>query len=287
MDSHIDTSQRFLFEEADVRGESVRIGMALDQMLANQPYSTALRTLLGEFAAAAVLISNNLKYTGRITLQARSEQAVSLVMVECSSERHIRGIAQGDLAAEATNPITLLAGGQLVLTVEREAGQRYQGIIALEQETLAQALERYFSQSEQLGTRFWLTSDGQQSAGLMLQQLPKQIAPRELRAEQWNTLCILTDTLQPAELMGLTPEELLFKLYHEETVTLYPAAPILFKCRCSRERSANAIALFPEAEREEIIAEQGNITMTCELCGETYRFGREILLPSSAGKTLH
>ncbi len=287
MDSHTDTSQRFLFEEADVRGESVRIGIALDQMLANQSYSTALRTLVGEFAAAAVLISNNLKYTGRITLQARSEQAVSLVMVECSSERHIRGIAQGDLAAEATNPITLLAGGQLVLTVEREAGQRYQGIIALEQGTLAQALERYFSQSEQLGTRFWLTSDGQRSAGLMLQQLPKQIAPRDLRAEQWNTLCILTDTLQPAELMGLTSEELLFKLYHEETVTLYPAAPILFKCRCSRERSANAIALLPEAEREEIIAEQGNITMTCELCGKTYRFGREILPPSSASKTLH
>ena len=224
MDSHTDSSQRFLFDEADVRGESVRIGAALDQMLANQSYSPTLRTLLGEFAAAAVLISNNLKYTGRITLQARSEQAVSLVMVECSSERHIRGIAQGDLAAEATNPITLLAGGQLVLTVERDAGQRYQGIIALDQGTLAEALERYFSQSEQLGTRFWLTSDGQQSAGLMLQQLPEQIAAGDLRNEQWNTLCILTDTLQPAELMGLTSEELLFKLYHEETVTLYPAA---------------------------------------------------------------
>ena len=287
MDSHTDSSQRFLFDEADVRGESVRIGTALDQMLANQSYSATLRTLLGEFAAAAVLISNNLKYTGRITLQARSDQAVSLVMVECSSERHIRGIAQGDLAAEATNPITLLAGGQLVLTVERDAGQRYQGIIALDQGTLAEALERYFSQSEQLGTRFWLTSDGQQSAGLMLQQLPEQIAAGDLRNEQWNTLCILTDTLQPAELMGLTSEELLFKLYHEETVTLYPAAPILFKCRCSRERSADAIALLPEAEREEIIAEQGDITMTCELCGEIYRFGREILPSSSAGKTLH
>ena len=287
MDSHTDSCQRFLFEEADVRGESVRIGTALDQMLANQPYSTTLRTLLGEFAAAAVLISNNLKYTGRITLQARSEQAVSLVMVECSSRRHIRGIAQGDLAAEATNPITLLTGGQLVLTVERDAGQRYQGIIALDQGTLAETLEHYFSQSEQLGTRFWLTSDGQKSAGLMLQQLPEQIAAGDLRDEQWNTLCILTDTLQPAELMGLTSEELLFKLYHEETVTLYPAAPILFKCRCSRERSVNAIELLAEAEREEIIAEQGHITMKCELCGETYRFGQDVLSSSSAGKTLH
>ncbi len=287
MDSHTDSSQRFLFDEADVRGESVRIGAALDQMLANRPYSPALRMLLGEFAAAAVLISNNLKYTGRIILQARSGQAVSLVMVECSSDRHIRGIAQGDLAAEATNPINLLAGGQLVLTVERDAGQRYQGIIALDQRSLAEALERYFSQSEQLGARFWLTSNGQQSAGLMLQQLPEQVAPRDLRNEQWNTLCILTDTLQPAELMELTSEELLFKLYQGETLTLYPAAPILFKCRCSRERSADAIALLPETEREEIIAEQGNITMTCELCGQIYRFGREILLPSIAGNTLH
>jgi molecular chaperone Hsp33 len=287
MNSPTDSSQRFLFDGADVRGESVHIGTALDQMLANQTYSAALRSLLGEFAAAAVLISNNLKYTGRIILQARSEQAVSLVMVECSSERHIRGIAQGDLAAEAPNPITLLEGGQLVLTVERDAGQRYQGIIALDQGSLAEALEGYFSQSEQLGTRFWLASDGQQSAGLMLQQLPEQIAEGDLRNEQWNTLCILTDTVQPTELMALTSEELLFKLYQEETITVYPAAPILFKCRCSRERSADAIALLPESEREEILAEQGDITMTCELCGETYRFGREILSSSSANNTLH
>jgi molecular chaperone Hsp33 len=117
-----DSSQRFLFDEADVRGESVHITGALGDMLANQTYSHALKSLLGEFAAAAVLISNNLKYEGRIILQARSDRDVSLVMVECSSDRHIRGIAQGDLAAETADPITLLTGGQLVLTVERGQG---------------------------------------------------------------------------------------------------------------------------------------------------------------------
>ena len=161
MNAYYDSSQRFLFDEADARGECVRIRHSLSDMLANQVYSPSLRCLLGEFAAAAVLISNNLKYQGRITLQARSDQAISLVMVECSSERHIRGIAQGDLASEAATPLTLLAGGQLVLTVERDAGQRYQGIIALEHASLAEALEQYFSQSEQLGTRFWLASDGE------------------------------------------------------------------------------------------------------------------------------
>ena len=118
--SHLaDSSQRFLFDGVDARGESVQISSALNDMLANQAYSATLKRLLGEFAAAAVLISNNLKYTGRIILQARSKQAVSLVMVECSSERHIRGIAQGDLSAEADDPMTLLTDGQLVLTVER------------------------------------------------------------------------------------------------------------------------------------------------------------------------
>ena len=121
----------------------------------------------------------------------------------------------------------------------------------------------------------------------MLQQLPEQISEADLRAEQWNRLCLLTKTLRRHELLGLPPEQLLFKLYQEETVTVYPPAPILFKCRCSRERSADAISLLPESEREEILAEQGDITMTCELCGTTYRFGREVLPPHGAGKTLH
>ena len=287
MSNPVDSSQRFLFDGVDVRGESVRITGALTDLLANQAYSATLKRLLGEFAAAAVLISNNLKYDGRIILQARSKQAISLVMVECSIERHIRGIAKGDLNAEADDPMTLLSDGQLVLTVEREAGQRYQGIVALKGGTLPGALEDYFSQREQLGTRFWLASDGVHSAGLMLQQLPAQLADGEKRSEQWSTLCLLTETVQADELLDLTPEALLFKLYQEETVTVYPPAPILFKCRCSRERSADAISLLPESEREEILAEQGDITMTCELCGTTYRFGREVLHPHSAGNTLH
>ena len=222
MSHPVDSSQRFLFDGMDVRGESVQISGALTDLLANQAYSATLKCLLGEFAAAAVLISNNLKYEGRIILQARSKQAVSLVMVECSSERHIRGIAQGDLSAEADDPMNLLTDGQLVLTVEREAGQRYQGIVALAGGTLARALEDYFSQSEQLGTRFWLASDGARSAGLMLQQLPAQLKDAEAGSEQWSTLCLLTETVHADELLGLTPEALLFKLYQEETVTVYP-----------------------------------------------------------------
>ena len=280
MEMLTDTSLRFLFDGIDVRGESVKLGPALVDMLGQQPYSKTVNRLLGEFASAAVLISNNLKYEGRIILQAKSSHAITLAMVECSSEGHIRGIAQGDIQQESSDPMSLLRGGHLALTIERDQGQRYQGIVALEKGSLADVLEAYFAQSEQLGAKFWLASDGQTSAGLMLQQLPAQLSQGAAREENWNHLCTLAETISSTELLDLPPETLLFKLYHEETVTLYPPTPILFKCRCSRERSADTIALLPDSEKEDILAELGEITLTCELCGTSYCFGPEVLDPA-------
>jgi molecular chaperone Hsp33 len=281
------SSRRFLFEEADVRGESVQLGATLVEMLDQQPYSQSVRRLLGEFASAVVLISNNLKYAGRIILQAKSDRGLSLAMVECSSDRHIRGIARGDIDRETDRPMDHLLGGQLAITIERESDQRYQGIISLEGHSLARALESYFAQSEQLGARFWLASDGDQSAGLMLQQLPIQVESTTERDAQWSTLCLLADTMTSQELLNSPPEELLFKLFHEEKVTVYPPAPILFKCRCSRERSASTIAMLPEKEQAEILAEQGKIVVTCELCGATYQFNQVVLNTDNTGHTLH
>jgi len=287
MNSPDNSSRRFLFDEADVRGESVQLGAVLAEMLSQQPYSQSVKRLLGEFASAVVLISNNLKYAGRIILQAKSESGLTLAMVECSSERHIRGIARGDISREARKPMDHLIGGQLAITIERESDQRYQGIISLEGHSLAQALERYFAQSEQLGARFWLASNGNQSAGLMLQQLPAQKEDGATRDQRWSTLCLLAETVTPRELLCSPPETLLFKLFHEEKVTLYPPAPILFKCRCSQERSAHTISMLPATEQAEILAEQGKIVLTCELCGATYQFDQVVLNNDNEGHTVH
>jgi molecular chaperone Hsp33 len=280
-------SQRFLFDQADVRGETVRLGSALIDMFNAHPYSQAVRQLLGEFAAAATLISNNLKYAGRISLQARSTAALSLVMVECSSEREIRGVAQGDIDHHSEDLLDLIRGGQLALTIEREGGQRYQGIVALEGRSLSAILEAYFAQSEQLRARFWLASDGDHSAGLMLQELPAQIHAAAEREETWSTLCALAETLQPPDLLGLASQELLFRLYHDQMIRVFPAEQVVFKCRCNRARSASTLALLPEEERAEIIAEQGCISLTCELCGTTYRFDHINPDPERSSSTLH
>lgn len=268
-----DSSLRFLFDDADIRGECVVLNDAFNEVTAVHCYSDSINQLLGEFAAAAVLISNNLKYQGKIVLQARASGPLELVMMECTSDLQIRGIARGNLKAEAPAPLALLVDGQLAITIEREGGQNYQGIVALESDTLAGALQNYFLQSEQLHTRFWLTAQQGRAAGMMLQQLPAQLQEEPAaRQDQWDTACILAETVTPNELVELAPSVMLHRLFHEMPVRIFDPIKVVFGCSCSRERSLNALSLLPEAELVELLTEQGAITMHCDMCGNDYRF---------------
>lgn len=288
-----DTATRFLFETADIRGETVALGGALEQLLAPHAYAPAVRRLLGEFAAAAVLISNNLKYHGRIVLQARSDGPLSLVMVECTSDSQIRGIARGDISADPESPMALIPAAQLAITIERDSdrrfrSQRYQGIVALDSQSLTEALDNYFLQSEQLHTRFWLAATDSCAAGMMLQQLPAQRhQAAEDRENQWRHACVLADTLTSEELVGLDHVTLLHRLYHEEPLRLFEPKPVVFHCSCSRERSLNALTALSRTELDEIIAEQGGVTMDCEMCGTRYQFTAADLAEVAQDRVLH
>lgn len=283
-----DSSLRFLFEEADIRGETVHLRESYSNILGIHPYSEPVQQLLGLFASAAVLISNNLKYKGKITLQARSEAAISLIMLECTSDSEIRGIARGNITAETSDPMTLISGGQLAITIEREGGQRYQGIVSLEGDSLARALDNYFLQSEQLHTRFWLAADGNTACGLMLQQLPPQRCQSpETREEQWQNATILADTVTSTELLSTPSETLIFRLFHESVIRGYEPTPVVFKCSCSRERSLQALACLPQNELDDILAEQGALKMNCEMCGTPYSFSRQDLSGLAEPPILH
>jgi len=270
-----DDSYRFLFENADIRGETVILDNVLKDLLATHEYGPGVQKLLGEFAAATVVISNNLKFDGKVVLQGRGDGPISLIMVECSSDGHIRGIARGALDAPEGSLRTHLAEGVLTLTIEPEIGQRYQGIIAIQRDELADVLSDYFEQSEQLATKFWLSTRAGASAGLMLQQLPKQlVTSEEARLDQWQTLCALADTMTPDELIDTETDRLLFRLFNEWDVTRFEPKRIRFSCNCSRDRSLNAIRLLPDHEITELFEEQQTVTMNCEMCGESYHFSR-------------
>ena len=268
-----DSSLRFLFDNADIRGECVLLSDAFNEVIAAHCYSDSIKQLLGEFSAAAVLISNNLKYQGKIVLQARASGPLELVMMECTSDLQIRGIARGNLIAEAAVPLALLADGQLAITIEREGGQNYQGIVALESDTLAGALQNYFLQSEQLHTRFWLTAQKGRAAGMMLQQLPAQLQQEPAtRQDQWDTACILAETVTPNELVELAPVVMLHRLFHEMPIRIFDPINVIFGCSCSRERSLSALSLLTEAELVELLKEEGAIMLHCDMCGTDYRF---------------
>jgi molecular chaperone Hsp33 len=247
----------------------------MKDLLATHEYGPGVQKLLGEFAAATVVISNNLKFDGKVVLQGRGDGPISLIMVECSSDGHIRGIARGALDAPEGSLRTHLAEGVLTLTIEPEIGQRYQGIIAIQRDELADVLSDYFEQSEQLATKFWLSTRAGASAGLMLQQLPKQlVTSEEARLDQWQTLCALADTMTPDELIDTETDRLLFRLFNEWDVKRFEPKRIRFSCNCSRDRSLNAIRLLPDHEITELFEEQQTVTMNCEMCGESYHFTR-------------
>ena len=274
-----DRSQRFLFDNADIRGETAHLRDSLGEVLANHQYAPGVGRLLGEFMAASVLLSTTLKYEGKMILQARSGGQIPLIMAECSSDLKIRAIARGAQEATSEAVEVLLNNGQLVITIDPARGERYQGIVPLVKDSLAHSLDAYFRMSEQLHTRFWLACDGQQAAGMLLQQLPSQIQPDpQERESQWQHACMLADTIRDQELLTLPAEQSLRRLFHEEPLRLFDARKPEFHCSCSRERTFNALSAVGAEEVASLLEEQGSITMDCEFCNQQYAFYREDLV---------
>jgi len=286
-----DGTRRFLFEDADIRGEIVHLDSAYREIIAIHQYPLAVSRLLGEFLAAAVLLSTNLKFEGTLILQVRSEGEIPLLMVECDHRLRVRGIARGAKHATSDNNDQLLKDGQLAITIDPTHGQRYQGIVPLEPGSLSNSLDGYFKRSEQLNTRVWLTADGHRAAGLLLQQLPAVITTDDdQRAQQWEHVYSLASTVTDCELRQLESEQLLYRLYNEDRVRLFEPSDVSFNCSCSRERTHNALLTLNPADIEELLEELGSITMDCEFCNQHYQYSRSDLaniLGSDEAKILH
>ncbi|MDR6234880.1 Hsp33 family molecular chaperone HslO [Pseudomonas oryzihabitans] len=275
MTSH-DFTQRFLFDETDVRGELATLDRSYAEVLAKHPYPEPVAQLLGEMLAAAALLCGTLKFEGLLVLQARSSGPIPLLMVECSSEREVRGIARYEEEAISASASLgeLMPDGVLALTIDPRHGQRYQGIVPLEGANLAECLSGYFATSEQLPTRFWLNADGRRARGLLLQQLPPaRIKDAQARQDSWEHVVTLADTLTAEELLGLDNEVILHRLFHEETVRLFDEQGVAFNCSCSRDRAANALVSMDRLEVETLLDEQqGKIRVDCQFCNEQQVF---------------
>ncbi|QQX80189.1 Hsp33 family molecular chaperone HslO [Shewanella sp. KX20019] len=264
-----DNLYRYLFENASVRGELVQLEKSYQEVIAAHDYPLAIQLLLGELMAATSLLTATLKFSGDISIQLQGDGPVSLAVINGNNLQQLRGVSRwtGNIANDT--PIqTLFGKGHMVITLTPDDGERYQGVVALDKETLAECLETYFEQSEQLPTKIKLFADTQQAAGMFLQVLPTDGDHNE----EFEHLSVLTETVKQDELFSLEAEEVLHRLYHEEEVLLFDPVAITFSCTCSKERSAQAIRTVAKEEIDSIIAEQGKIEMGCEYCNSKYIF---------------
>lgn len=264
---------RFIFDGTDIRGEWVRLERSYQDALANHHYSSAVRVLVGEFLAAVSLLGATLKFEGTLILQARSEDGeIPLIMAEATSDNCVRAIVHGAERAVGTSFTQLLGrSATLAITIDPKQGQRYQGIVPLESDSLATCIEDYFARSEQLPTRVWLFADEQRAAGLFLQELPSRLDAAQ-RAQQWQHLNALAETASAQEMLQLSGDELLYRLFHQEHLRLLQRDALQFRCSCSRARTANMLRSLGRDELDAIVREQGAIDINCEFCNQLYRF---------------
>lgn len=287
-----DTLQKFMLETGDVRGELVELTGAWQQTQEHHNYPAPVQALLGQMLAAAALLTANLKFDGALIMQIHGDGPIRLLVVECDASLRLRATAKLvadaviDAGASITELINANGNGHFAITLDpadKFPGQRpYQGIVALEGDSMAAIIETYMLHSEQLDTKLWLAADAQVARGLLLQRLPESgpgattspQTPHDLAQENWQRMVALGSTLKTAELLSTDNATLLHRLFWEETLRLFDPLPVQFHCGCNRDKVGNMLRMLGQAEVQDALAEHGQLSVACDFCGRQYSFDK-------------
>jgi len=288
----------FQAEQAEVVGRLVKLGPVVDTILSRHDYPEPVSKLLGEAVALTALLGASLKFEGKFILQATTDGPVDLLVADYQVPGRLRGYARfspervAELGSGDGVRSGLLGQGHLAMTIDRGAEiERYQGVVPLEGESLTEAADTYFRQSEQLPTFIRLAvakhyragqAGGRTSTwragGLMVQKLTREgghggTGDTALDEEDWIRARALAETVEDHELLDplLPPDRLLYRLFHEEQVRAYPALSLETYCSCSRERVEDLLGRFTSEELKDMVVD-GEVWVTCEFCNSRYRF---------------
>jgi molecular chaperone Hsp33 len=269
-----DTLSRFLLDRSGVRGVVVHLDETWREIVARSAYPLPVAARLGETCAAAALFTGHAKIDGRLSVQLRGTGPLRTLFAECTAAGTLRGIAHYE--EPLPSPLTPRAfgpGSILAITIEStppgaSETTRYQGLVGLEADSLAEAFEGYFAQSEQLPTRLLLAGHGERIAGLMLQQLP---GGRQGDPDGWTRCEALFETLGADELASEPVETVLWRLFHDEGIRVLDRRPLAFGCSCSRERVADMLRTLGPDEAQAAL-DGGRVEVHCDFCGKGYRF---------------
>ncbi len=269
-----DILHRFLFDDLDIRGAVVRLGPVWQQLLAGRDYPAPVVRMLGEMCATTLLLADNLKQAGRLTVQLRGDGALPLLFIDCDETLTLRAMAQHERGAigAAASPVELLGDGQLLLSLDLpELRVPYQSIVPLSGASIAEIFEHYLEQSEQLASHFFLAASADGIAGLFVQKMPGADA-RD--ADGWARVEALASTVRADELLDLDAERLLTRLFSEETVRLFAARPITHHCPENREKVATMLLSLGREEVYAALEERGEVVIRDDLSNREYRFDK-------------
>lgn len=288
-----DTLQKFIFENAAVRGELVDISNTWREIQGHHSaYPHAVRRLLGELVAASALLSANLKFNGSLVMQLHGDGPVRLLVVECDSELRVRATAKlapdADIADDATlaSLVNQHGKGRFVITLdphEKMPGQQpYQGIVPLDGGDIATVIENYMLRSEQMETHLWLAANDSIARGLLLQKLPRHSGsgsgPKQATEAEdldtWNRAVMLGNTLKQEELLDTDIDTLMKRLFWEETLRVFDPLQPRFNCSCNRDKVGNMLKMLGQDEVEAALSDLGKLAINCDFCGKHYEFDK-------------
>ena len=280
-----DFLKKFLFEDRSVRIESVQLTQTWLAAQAHHTYPPCVTGLLGELVAAAALLSATLKFDGSLLLQLQGDGAIALMVVECRADLSLRAtVKMRERALPAAPNLQSLVnpGGTAKFIVVLDppkhtpGRQVYQGIVPLEGDTIAAALEQYMLRSEQLDTRIWLAADSRLCTGLLLQRLPaqggNQQAALSTAQESWDRAQQLAQTLNQSEMVGTDQDTLLHRLFWDELLHSFEPRTVTWRCSCSQERVADMLRMLGKPEVKDMFEDRDSIEVACEFCGKPYSF---------------
>lgn len=270
-----DILQRFIFDKAPVRGEYIRLQASFKEIINQHPYPEPIRKLLGEALCVAGLLSAIIKFEGRLTVQFQGKGKLKLLLAQCDNQSHIRGLAQYADDMTDADLIESFKQGVLVIMLDSGPSNRYQGIVAWRGQSLAESIEGYFQDSEQLATKIWLAVNEESAAGLLLQVIPagKDIEKAAIMPH-WKRITELTQGIGANELLELSAENLLSERYPEEEIRIFPSVKVKFKCTCSKRRSEDAILILGLEEAKAELKNNHQMVVTCDFCNKEYNFDR-------------
>jgi len=262
-----DSVTPFGFESIPVRGALIHLSRSWRRMLRDHDYDALVTETLGHAAAATGLIAQSLKFDGAITLQIQRGSVLQMLVMQCTADLELRGMASIDENRVANDFGELTQQGHCAVTVD--AGERpYQGIVEINEESLAASLEHYFTRSAQVPSHIALVANDDVAGGVLLQQVPGQV----IDEDDWRRLHFLAETLSCKDFDGEAGMELIGRLFAEDDVRVYRPREVNFRCRCTARKTEDVLKMLGESEARDALAEQGEIEVICEYCGRQRLF---------------